>query len=216
MIQAFPAASTRPTRWSRFAIASTVLALIGFLTLWLGLGLFLSAVAAVCGHMGRHEVAIQPLRGRSLATLGVGLGYVSMLSFPVLVVAAALLFPAVEKWRSDQDVKRREASLTQASELFVACEAYARANKGRYPQEWEQLSGRYLPERRLEQLLRSPYPDGKEVAFELVAHDRPVLDAIRDSVIVIQEISPPRVTEVAVVYANGKTRTIHNPDYESP
>jgi hypothetical protein len=54
------------------------------------------------------------------------------------------------------------------------------------------------------------------VAFEIVPHDRPVLEAIGDSVIVIQEIAPPRVSEIAVVYANGRVAGLHNPDHEAP
>ena len=47
-------------------------------------------------------------------------------------------------------------------------------------------------------------------------HDRPVLQAINDSVIVIQEIAPSQISQIAVVYADGSVSTLHNPDYEKP
>ena len=56
--------------------------------------------------------------------------------------------------------------------------------------EWEQLAGRYIPGHELRKLLHSPYKGGVAQAFEIVPHDRPVLPAIADSVIVIQEIAP--------------------------
>jgi hypothetical protein len=57
---------------------------------------------------------------------------------------------------------------------------------------------------------------GSGRAFELVRHDRPVLQAINDSVIVIQEIAPSQISQIAVVYADGSVSTLHNPDYEKP
>ena len=112
--------------------------------------------------------------------------------------------------------RKRAASRAHASSLFVACEAYARANRDKYPVEWDVLSGRFLPSDELADLLRSPYSGGPRVAFELVRHDRPVLDAFGDSVVVIQEVAPPQIPEIAVVYANGKVATLHNPAYENP
>ena len=205
-----------PVEWSKQAIASTILGCIGFATLWLIGGLFLAAIAAVCGHLARHEMTLRPLRGRRLATLGLTLGYGSMLLFPILVLIVAISFPAVNKWRSDQDAGLQALSKANASRLFIACEDYARANRDRYPAEWDELSGRYLPAAELSTLLKSPYTGGSRQAFELVRHDRPVLEAINDSVIVIQEIAPSQVSQIAVVYANGSVSTLHNPDYEKP
>jgi len=39
-----------------------------------------------------------------------------------------------------------------------------------------------------------------------------VLDAIAESVIVIQEIAPATEKEIAVVYADGQVKSIYNPD----
>lgn len=211
-----PGSGGKPVEWSKTAIFGTVLAVLGFATLWLVAGLFLAAIAAVCGHVARYETATVPLRGRRLATFGLWLSYLTMLSFPVIVLAIGLSFPAVQQWRSGQEAQHRDESRAHASRLFVACEAYARANRDRYPAAWKDLSGRFVPSDELAELLRSPYPGGPKVAFELVRHDRPVLDAIADSVVVIQETAPRRISEISVVYANGRVAGLHNPDYEAP
>lgn len=205
-----------PVEWSKKAIASIILACLGFATLWLVGGLFLAAIAAVFGHLARHEMTLRPLRGHRLTTLGLGLGYGSMLLFPLLVLLVAISFPAVNKWRSSQTAGFEALSKANAERLFVACEEYARANRDRYPAEWDDLSGRFLPASDLASLLKSPYAGGSRRAFELVHHDRPVLEAISDSVIVIQEIAPSQVPEISVVSANGTVTTLHNPDYEKP
>ncbi len=205
-----------PVEWSKKAIASATLAIIGFITLWLGFGLFFAAIAAVLGHLARHDTAFNVLRGRRLAGFGVALGYISMLLFPLLAILISVSFPAFSKWRSDQDAQARASSQDNASRLFVACEAYARANKDRYPSDWEDLSGRFLPNEELAKLLKSPYPNGPEVAFKLVPHERPVMEGFGDSEIVIEEIAPPQVMEIVVVYANSNIATLHNPDYIEP
>jgi hypothetical protein len=202
--------------WSKKAIFGAVFAIIGFATSWLVFGLFFAAVAAILGHVARYECQDRRLRGRRFATFSLWLSYFSMITFPVITLAIGLSFPAVEKWRSDQEARHRAESRAQASRLFAACESYARANRDHYPVEWEVLSGRVVPAEDLADLLRSPYPGGPRVAFEIVPHDRPVLEAIGDSVIVIQEIAPPRVSEIAVVYANGRVAGLHNPDHEAP
>ncbi len=205
-----------PVEWSKKAIASTILGCIGFATLWLIVGLLFAAIAAVCGHLARHDMTLRPFRGRRLTTLGLGLGYGSILLFPLLVLLVAVSFPAINKWRSNQHAGLQSLSKAHASRLFVACEDYARANRDRYPADWDSLSGRFLPAADLAALLKSPYPGGGLRAFELVPHDRPVLEAISDSVIVIQEVAPQQVSQMAVVYANGTVSTLHNPDYEKP
>jgi hypothetical protein len=216
MNSASPASGGRPVEWSKAAISGTILALLGFATLWLFFGLFLSALAAICGHVARHETVTVPLRGRRLATFALWLGYATMLSFPVLVLVVGLTFPVLEQWREGLEEQHRSESRTRASRLFVACEEYARANRDRYPASWEDLSGRFLPGDELAALLRSPYRGGAGVAFELVRHDRPVLDAIADSVVVIQEIAPPDIAQITVVHANGRVAALHNPDHEAP
>ena len=211
-----PASATVPLDWSKKAIFGAVFAIIGFATLWLVFGLLFASVAAILGHVARYECAAGTLRGRRFATFALWLGYFSMFSFPILVLVVGLSFPALQKWRSDQDSKHRAESRAQASRLFVACEAYARANRDHYPAAWKDLSGRFLPAEELEDLLQSPYPAGPRIAFEIVPHDRPVLEAIGDSVIVIQEVAPSRIPEIAVVYANGRVASLHNPDHDTP
>lgn len=202
--------------WSRSAIASPILGILGFATLWLVIGLFLSAAGAVCGHIARHRTRGGEWRGRRLATFGIAASYASMLFFPVLVLIISASFPAFNLWRSERGEWQRQASQEQASRLFLACEAYARSNRNRYPSSWDQLSGKFMSGIELRRNLRSPHPGGKAVAFEIVPHDRPVLTAIADSVIVIQEIAPPDVPGIAVVYADGTVQSIHNPAHEIP
>lgn len=202
-----------PVEWSKKAIASAILGFLGFATLWLVGGLFLAAIAAVSGHLARHEMKQRALRGGRLATLGLGLGYGSMFLFPFLVLLVAISFPAANKWYSSRNAALGALSKAKATRLFVACEEYARGNRDRYPEEWDELSGRILPAVDLASLLKSSYPGGSKRAFELVRHDRPVLEAASDSVIVIQEIAPPGVPEISVVFANGTVSTLHNPDY---
>ncbi|MEM6280410.1 MAG: DUF4190 domain-containing protein [Verrucomicrobiota bacterium] len=212
----FTSPAISPEHWSRTAIASAILAVMGFLSLWLVVGLFLAAAGAVCGHVARYDASERDLRGKRLATMGVAVGYLSMLSFPVILVIASLSFPAFSMWQSERYESQREASEAKGSRLFLACEAYSRANRGRYPVEWEDLSGRFMGGKELRDVLRSPHEDGKSVAFEIVPHDRPVLDAIADSVIVIQEIAPSHIRQITVVYANGIVKSIHNPDHNEP
>ena len=216
MSHAPPSSGDLRTEWSKPAIFGAVLAVIGSATVWLVAGLFLSAIAAVCGHVARYETKAFPLRGRRLATFSLWLSYATMLFFPVLMVIAALTVPALGKWKADPETRFRAESRAHASSLFVACEAYARANRDHYPGNWDDLAGRYLPADDLADLLRSPWPGGKEIAFELVPHDRPVLAAIADSVVVIQQLAPSGAPEIAVVYANGRVASLHNPDYEAP
>lgn len=211
-----PHSADPPVEWSQKAIASTILGCLGFATLWLVGGLFLAALAALCGHLARHDMTLRPLRGRRLATLGLGLGYGSMLLFPFLALLVAVAFPAAKQWRSSQTAGLEALSRANAARLFIACEEYARTNHDRYPAEWDDLSGRFLTAADLASLLKSPYPGGSRRAFELVRHDRPVLEAISDSVIVIQEIAPSQVPEISVVSANGAVSRLHNPAYKAP
>lgn len=207
--------SPPPVHWSKAAIASAILAVMGFSTLWMLVGLFLAAAGAVCGHVARYDTSQEPLRGRRLATFGVAVGYLGMLTFPIILILVSLSFPAFSRFQTEMNENQREKSEAKGAELYQACEAYARDNRGRYPAQWENLSGRYLSERELRETLRSSYEGGRAVSFEIVPHDRPVLNAIADSVIVIQEIAPRNAKNIAVVYANGSVRTIHNPDYQS-
>ncbi len=206
--------SQTPEHWSRAAIACLIFAIGGFASLWFVVGLFLCAFAAVCGHIARHDTAAGNVKGRGLATTGLVISYFSMLSFPVLVVIAVATVPALDMWEEEKGANQRLESQAKVGSLFAACEDFSRDNNARYPLEWDQLSGRYIPGHELRKILSSPYPGGLTQAFEMVPHDRPVIPAISDSVIVIQEIAPPQETQIAVVYANGTVKSIHNPDHE--
>jgi hypothetical protein len=205
-----------PIDWSRKAIASVVLGVVGAATIWLVIGLLAAALGAVLGHMARHETSAGGLRGRRFAALGLIFSYSAMLLFPLFALAAAASLPAFVLWRDGAGTVGTGPSEAKAARLFVACEAYARANRDRYPGEWEELSGRYLPPRELGDLLRSPHRGGAAVAFGLVPHDRPVLPALAESIVVIEELAPASVPEIAVIYANGTVTTLHNPNYEAP
>ena len=200
--------------FSKAAVASAVFGIIGMATLWLGVGLFLAAIGAVCGHMGHYHVRLpgKKLRGKAWATFGLAVSYFAMLIFPLLLGAALASYPYLSKYQEHRIAKLEENSLSNASRLFVACESYSRANKGRYPEKWDNLSGKFIPAAELRRLLKTTYPDGEEVTFKLVPHERPVLQAISNSVVVIQQQAPPSVREVAVVYADGNAALILNPN----
>jgi len=215
-MQSHPPESARALPWSHASIASAVFSVTGFLTLWLGIGLFLAAAGAVFGHLARHATRGGAMRGYRLAAFGVGAGYGAMLLFPFVAAVLAASFPVWEVWRGREAEAKSMQSRAQVASLFAVCEDYARNNGNRYPEGWEALAGRYAPEHELRQLLRSPHAGGGEVAFELVSHDRPVLPAFADTVVVIQEIAPSRISQIAVVHADGSVRSIHNPAYDPP
>ena len=189
-------------------------------SLLLGIGLFIGALAAVLGHLGLHATTDlsgkRIKRGRGLAIIGVGGGYGAMILFPFLALIVAVSFPAVSQWRKQSADEQEVARRTGAARLYVACEAFARANGDRYPDDWSQLSGAFLPNVELNEIVHPPGLEVSGDAFELVRHDRPVLSAIRDTVIVIQEIAPTEVEEIVVVYADGSVKTLPNPDFEIP
>ena len=202
------------THFSKAAVASGVLGVIGLATLWLVFGLFLAAIGAVCGHMAHFHIRSsgKKLRGRALATFGLGASYLAMLIFPILLGAVSASVPFISKYKETRIARLEERSLSSASRLFVACESYSRANNGEYPNKWDSLSGKYIPANELRQLLTSVYPAIRGVDFELVPHERPVLNSISNSVMVIQQIAPPIVKKVAVVYADGNVALILNPN----
>ena len=200
--------------WSKAAIASLILAIAGFFSVGIVVGLFLAAIAVVCGHVARHNAKEQNLHGGKVAVTGIVIGYLAMLSFPFWMLIAVGTLPALSIYEEGKNESNREVSKIRVESLFAACEDFARENSGRYPVEWEQLAGRYIPGHELRKLLHSPYKGGVAQAFEIVPHDRPVLPAIADSVIVIQEIAPKTEPQIAVVYANGTVKSIHNPDHE--
>lgn len=207
--------ATGHAHFSKAAVASGVLGIIGIASLWIfGLGLIIAAIGAVCGHMAFYHIGNsgKKLKGRRLAMFGLGSSYLAMLFFPLLLGMVTVSIPAWKEYKISQISGLEESSKTNASRLYVACEAYSRANRGRYPDEWDDLSGKYLPANELRRLQESKYPGGETVTFELVPHERPVLAGINGSVMVIQQVAPPGVKKVAVVYADGNVALILNPD----
>lgn len=207
---------SHPTEWSKAAIASVIFATIGLITLWAVGGLFLAAIGAVCGHVARHDATVNHKSGKRLAGFGLGLSYFSMFLFPILALIAVFSYSGMSKLRQSQDATMREVSLRNASQLYLACENFARSNRDKYPQSLAQLSGRYIPAGELKKLLKSPYKNGVVEAFEIIPHNRPVIQAAADSIIVLQEIAPSNISEIAVVYADGTVKSLYNSDYEKP
>lgn len=215
MSDTIPISPALPTRWSKAAVTGVVFSIAGFLTLGAGIGLFLAAIGAVCGHVGYSDARLNRLRGKRLGAAAVGVGYFSMLLFPLLVVIVAASFPAIGWWRVDQNASKEKESREKAWELYVACESYAKENRDRYPADWDNLEGGAISGDKMRKLLRSTYSGGSMESFEIVPHGRPVPDAAKDSVIVIQEIVPDSAESYAVVYANGETKSLRNPNYRS-
>ena len=198
-----------------FSVASIALGLIGLLTIGIVGGLLLAGSGAVLGHLALHDIrwGKRNSRGRTLARVGLGFCYLAMLIFPLVGLGAAFSLPAFQELRKSRLAARSEVSQRNAARLYIACEQYARANRGQYPQEWSELDGPFLPHGELTTLLSSPYPlGGKDDSFELVPHERPILPEAASSVVVIQERVPPTVEKAAIVYANGKVDFIKNPD----
>lgn len=200
--------------WSKAAIASLIMAIAGFFSVGIVVGLLLAATAVVCGHVARHSAKEQNLYGGTVAVTGIVIGYLAILSFPLWMLIGFGALPALSIYEEGKNESNREVSKTRVESLFAACEDFARENSDRYPVEWEQLTNRYIPGHELRVLLHSPYKGGVARAFEIVPHDRPVLPASTDSVIVIQEIAPKTEPQIAVVYANGTVKSIRNPDHE--
>lgn len=199
---------------SPLAVASTVLGILGFVTLWILGGLLLAGAGAVLGHLALHDIRFSGGRhtGKRLAQLGLFISYATMAVFPLIGAGAIASLPAIKEFRKSQMVAKSDVSQKHASRLFIACEQYSRANGGKYPREWNQLAGAYLSESEIRLLLTSPYPNSSGEAFELVPHERPVLRGVESSVVVIQENAPATVENVAIVYADGKIDLIANPN----
>ncbi|MCB1229185.1 MAG: DUF4190 domain-containing protein [Verrucomicrobiae bacterium] len=212
------------------AVASMVLGMLGFLTI-LMLGIIPAIVALICGHVALIKIrhSHPPMRGRLAAYLGLFAGYTTILLTPLLAIAIAVAIPLVENVHHQSQERNR---LDHASELYRACETFARDHNDRYPENWDQLRGRYLSSTDLDRVLAgqhaSLWEDVKRTvtnlgsdgdsstadspAFLLVPHDRPVLRELEGSVIVIREVAPPDVERIVVAYDNGQTTMVANPD----
>lgn len=228
-----PEKSEPAPRLSWLAVSSLFLGLLGFSTILL-LGVFPAIIGLICGHVAlikmRHGHA--HLRGRLAAIIGLLAGYATVMLTPLLAIAIAVAIPLINTSHEESQERNR---LDHASELFRACESYARDNENRYPDAWNDLRGRYLSPPDLGRLLEGRHGTvwenlqedvgewfedevGAEghsaAAFQLLPHDRPVLRALEGSVMVIREIAPPDVERIVVVYDNGETTMIANPNRE--
>lgn len=222
-----PAALAHPRR-SLLAVWSLLLGLGGFFTLFLlFVGLIPAVLGLICGHLAliRIQHSQGRLRGKGIALTGLIAGYLTVLLTPVIAISMVVLYPhAVEYVKQGQESVR----LDHASELYRACENYARDHQGRYPGKWDDLRGRYLSPNDLKRLLSSQHngvwafirgktgddEEGANPAFQLVPHERPILRELEGSVVVLREIAPADVERIAVVYDNGETAMSANPDRE--
>lgn len=219
-------------RLSWLAITALLLGLLGFSTILL-LGVFPAIIALICGHVAliKMKHGHSYLRGRMAAIIGLIAGYATVMLTPLLAIAIAVAIPLINSSHKESQERNR---LDHASELFRACEDYARDHENQYPTDWSPLRGRYLKPGELARLLEGQHgtvwenvkaevgewfededspPNGSEApAFHLVSHDRPVLRALEGSVIVIREVAPPDVERIVVVYDNGETTMIANPN----
>lgn len=209
-----PLSESKSVAWSKVAVIGLGLGTVGMVTLWLGFGLILVAGAAICGHVARYETESNRRRGRFLATFDLCLGYGGMVLFPILLITAVIAYPVFNQWQSKEVEYSTTASRERAFQLFIACESYARTHDDRYPVDWEDLAERFIPSDKLVTVLRSPYPQGAEIAFKLVPHRRPVLAAAKASTVVIEEQAPPQIPKIVLVYADGEIEFQSNPDYE--
>jgi len=157
-------------------------------------------------------------------------GYATVLLTPVFAIGLALAYPLLV---GNHQQNQERARLEHASELYRACETYARDHGDDYPETWDQLRGRYLSpadldrlltgrhdsfaesiERFVSRLFKEPAVPGNGPAFLLVPHERPILRQLAGSVMVIREMAPPDVERVVVAYDNGETTWIANPNRE--
>lgn len=224
--------SSAEPRLSWLAVAALLLGLLGFATILL-LGIIPAVIALICGHVALIKIkhSRQKLRGRLAAIIGLIAGYATVLLTPLLAIGIAVAIPLID---SSHKQNQERSRLDHASELFRSCESYTRDHNERYPENWEQLRGRYLSPTDLERLLKPQHDslwesvekmidqlshsdDGAAEpgpAFLLVPHERPILRELAGSVMVIREIAPPDVERIVVVYDNGETTMIANPNRE--
>lgn len=212
-------------------MASLLLGLWGFATILL-LGIVPAVLGLICGHVALIKIqhSRHTLRGRLAAYAGLVAGYATVLLTPVFAIGLALAYPLLV---GNHEQNQERARLEHASELYRACETYARDHDDRYPETWENLRGRYVSPADLERLLagrhdsfaeslerflsnlaRKPAAASKDPAFLLVPHDRPILRELEGSVMVIREMAPPDVERVVVAYDNGETTWLANPNRE--
>lgn len=207
------ARTSGPAQISSLAVASFILGLLAFPTLFLGVGFLLALIAVVCGHLALTRIAHSKsrFRGRRAALLGLAGGYSTMVLTPILLLALYFGLPAVS---GHIETLRIQKKCDAAAKLYLACESYARDHGDTYPAEWHDLEGKYLNMIELGRLTSGAVIPGitPSTEFRIRPHERPVLPARSGQVVVIEEVAPPAVPDIIVVRADGNTDIVPNPN----
>ncbi len=207
------AVSAPQRRTPRVAVLSLLCGLMAFFTIFIFVGAFFAIIAVVSGHVAINRIRHSSNRfaGDGLAMTGVVMGYIALVGTAALMLSLLFVYQPASQYLGHY---RQEQSLRHASQLYFTAESYARDHRGAYPKQWDDLKGQYINPLELERYLRSVYTfrKTKTHCFKLVSHQRPVLPAASAQVVVIQEIAPPRINAVSVVYADGTTEQIANPN----
>ena len=180
------------------------------------IGTFPAIIAVITGHMAISRIRHSNgrLAGHAVAIAGVVLGYMTLVGTSILMLVVLFSFQPVNRALTKY---RQQQSIRNASHLYLASEAYARDHNGNYPKKWRDLKGRYINSLDLASCLSSAHSFDKSEspAFTLVPHQRPVLPAVSAQVVVIQESAPPDIDLITVVYSDGNTELIANPNRSS-
>jgi hypothetical protein len=194
-------------------VGSLIFGLMGFFTMLIFVGALPAIIAVIAGHVAisriRHSNGL--LAGHAVAVTGVVLGYMTLIGTSILMLVVLFAYQPAKQVLTEY---RQHQSLRHASHLYLAAEAYARDHKGNYPADWQDLKGRYFNSLELANHLSSvhSFRKSEQIAFKLVPHQRPVLPAVSAQVVVIQEIAPPHIDLISVVYSDGNTELIANPN----
>lgn len=198
------------------AKVSLVFGLLAFFTMFIFIGTFPAIIAVITGHVAISRIRHSSGRfdGYGVAMTGVVLGYITLVGISILMLLVLFFYQPVNRYLNQY---RQQQSMHNGSSLYLAAEAYARDHRGAYPKNWKDLEGRYMHAPKLKNCLQSVYSFRKsgEPAFHLVPHQRPVLPAVSAQVVVIQEIAQPGIDLITVVYADGNTELIANPNRNS-
>lgn len=125
--------------------------------------------AIVCGHLARSEIRRSGgnLNGDGMAVVGLVLGYLSVAILVVLAVfllffAGVIGISLPYLTRTVQPYSAPQYLSNAATQVFLACKAFAVDNGGRYPETLDELVPFYLADR---QLLSCPLTPQEEVGY---------------------------------------------------
>ena len=177
-------------------------------------GLPLSLAAVVLGHVAIEQMrhTRTKIRGKWAAVIGLVAGYLAIAMLPVVAIGAYFLAPVVQQKLAGQQQAKIDVMMERGRALWQASESYAAEHGDRYPANWTQLEGRYLSHPELRNLLegRATEKDGA-TRFRVVRHERPILPALKGTVMVIEENAPESVAEVVVIFDDGTVDIRRNP-----